>query len=449
MKNKMKAVVMGMFAATMIVGCSGAGGAGEEAQSPPAETPTPTPTENAPAEFDPSSATGEIVISVNFSEADFKRRYIDIITKQFPNVTVKQLVTSKDFTFADVVASNTQMDIIDQGITNLKSIIDLNLALDLDPLAKEQNIDLNRFDPFIVDDIRSYAANGELYLIPYTIQPFVLHYNKAIFDKFGVDYPKPNSTWEELIELSKELSRTQDGVNYRGLHAGINVNRLQMQLSLPYVDAASGKSVVGSNEGWSKLFQTYKDIYGVPGNFPEGATLGDGNNAFIKDQNLAMFPHLISVHSSAWVEAINAGMDIGVTTYPVFKDAPGIGTGLFGGGLAISTTSKQPELALEIIKYYTSDEVQSELATLGLATPLVNPDVRNKLYEGNAVAGLVDVNVLYENQFAAPYAKSKWDAAAATKVTEGLTRVVTENVDINTVLREVDEAVNQAISENP
>lgn len=439
MAKLIKVFLLCFLAFALMTGCN-AQKSGEAISS---NTPAP------PSKPSLRDAAAEIVISVNFSDEDFKLRYTDIIRKAFPNIAVKQLKTSNTLTFENIVSSGTQMDIIDQGITNLNTIIDLNLPIDLDSLVKLHNVDLSRFDSFVINDIRSYAPKNELFLIPYTIQPFVLHYNKSLFDKFGVEYPKPGNTWDDLIELSKKLSRAQDGVNYRGLHAGINVNRIQTQLALPFVDTKTGKSAINTNPGWTKLLQTYSNIYSVPGNFPEGATVGDGNAKFITDKTLAMFPHLISIHSSSWVQAINEGMQIGVTTYPVFKDAPKVGTGLFGGGLAISRTSKQPELALEIIKYYTSDEVQIELGKLGLNTPLVSEQVRSKFLEGNPVAKLFDTKDLYRNQIAAPYPKSKWDGTVRNTVQSELQRFMKDKVDINTFSRQLDEKINQYVQTNP
>lgn len=42
-----------------------------------------------------------------------------------------------------------------------------------------------------------------------------------------------------------------------------------------------------------RLHPRFQAIYSVPGNFPEGAKLGDGTKAFLEMKTLAMCPHLV------------------------------------------------------------------------------------------------------------------------------------------------------------
>ncbi|NOU90117.1 extracellular solute-binding protein [Paenibacillus sp. LMG 31460] len=61
----------------------------------------------------------------------------------------------------------------------------------------------------------------------------VLYYNKDIFDKFGISYPRNGMTWDEVYDLAKKLNRTEDGISYRGfgMAAGamFTVNPLSLQ----------------------------------------------------------------------------------------------------------------------------------------------------------------------------------------------------------------------------
>jgi multiple sugar transport system substrate-binding protein len=392
-----------------------------------------------------SDEKAEIIIRTGISEEAFNQRFREPLKKYFPNVTFTRV--GYDIKLQDLLQSSPP-DIIDQGITNLEEIISVDLPLNLDPLIKQHKIDLNRFDPHVIKDIRSYSVGKEeLTMLPHVVQPFVLHYNKDLFDKFGVQYPKANSTWDDLIELSKKLSRSESGVNYRGLDAGLNITRMQKQLSLPFIDPNTGKSLVGTLPGWKTLFQTYANIYGVPGNFPADAKYGDGRKAFLDSRTLAMYPHIIMLTDTDFVQAVNSGLKVGISTYPAFKDKPGVGTGLFGGGLAISKTSKKQDLAFKIILSYTSDDVQKELVKMGFVTPLVNPEVRNKLFEGNPIAAGIDLNMVYAPRVADPYVRTPWDAKAASIVNAAMQDFFTGKVDLNTTLRTTDEKIEKMVQE--
>ncbi|MEF3306929.1 ABC transporter substrate-binding protein [Paenibacillus sp. GYB003] len=428
--------------AALAAGCSqGGGSSANEAKPEPGK-----PAAEAPLDMTQGSdEKAEIRIRTGMSEEAFEQRIRKVLKPKFPNVTFTRV--GYDIKLQDLLASSPP-DIIDQGITNLEEITDVDLPMNLDPLVQKHKVDLNRFDPYVIQDIRSYSVGkNELLMLPFVVQPFVLHYNKDLFDKFGVPYPKANSTWPDLIELSKKLARSEQGVAYRGLDAGLNVNRMQKQLSLPFIDAKTGKSLVGSTPGWKTLYQTYADIYGVPGNFPEGAKHGDGRKAFLESKTLAMYPHIVMLTDTDFVQAAQSGLKFGITTYPVFQDKPGVGTGLFGGGMAISKTTKHQELAFRIILYYTSDEAQKELGRMGFVTPLVSKEVRNALFEGNPLASGIDLNAIYGTRVADPYVRTKYDQKAFNIVNAGMQSFFTGQVDMNTALRDADEKIEKMVRE--
>jgi multiple sugar transport system substrate-binding protein len=365
----------------------------------------------------------------------FKSNYSDPLSKKFPNVTFQQVGESKDITLEQLITT-TKIDLIDEGITNLLDLVALDVPQNLDPLVKKHKFDLNRLDPKIVESIRSYSKNKELIAMPTAYQPFVLYYNKDIFDKFGVPYPKEGNTWDDLIELSKKVGRTADGITYRGLDPGLNVNRMQTQLSLPYFDA-SDKSVVGSHPGWKIMYQVYRDIYSVPGNNPPGTKIGDGTKLFIEDKTLAMFPHLVNV------KFLQSDVNLGITTYPQFKHLPGVATGVFGQSLVIPKTSTQQDLAFQIAAYYTSDEVQITMEKLGSLTPLYkNKNVQSKFLEGDPQAKSIDQSIPYKLNVADPYFVTPLDKDAQKIVKSNLQDVISKNTDINTAMRAADEKIN-------
>jgi multiple sugar transport system substrate-binding protein len=418
----------------------------QSSDAKPADTADSKKTETKAAAADSfgSDEKAEIFIRTGISDELFEQKYRSLLKKKFPNVTFTKAPTN--IKLQDQLASSPP-DLFDQGYTNLQELTNLDLALNLDPLVKKYGVDLNRFDPYVINDVRSYSVGkNELLLIPFSVQPFVLHYNKDLFDKFGVTYPKANSTWQDLIELSKKLARTEQGVAYRGLDAGLNVNRMQKQLSLPFVDKA-GKSVVSSTPGWKTLYQTYADIYGVPGNFPEGAKHGDGRKAFLETKTLAMYPHIVMVTDTDFVQAAQAGFKLGIASYPVFKEKPGVGTGLFGGGLAINKLSKQQDLAFKIAVYYSSDEVQKALSKMGFVTPLVSQEVRKTLFEGNPLAAGLDLNAIYATRAADPYERTDWDQKAFDIVNASMQNFFTGKTDVNSTMRDVDEKINKMVQD--
>jgi multiple sugar transport system substrate-binding protein len=405
---------------------------------------------NKPVEQPPKvEAPAEMVFftAQTITPDDFQAIFADALAKKFPNTKFTQLQESANNKLDGLIASKAAIDLAQYPLTNSAPLMELEFPLNLTSLVTKYHEDLSRFDPAAIKEFRSYSADGQLMALPFSQEMFVLYYNKDIFDKFGVAYPKQGSTWDELIELSRKLTREQDGVQYKGLSPGLNINRIQTQLSNPFVDPKTQKSLVMSTPGWSKMFQTYLNVYSVPGNTP-----GNGTQEFVDSKNLAMFPHLLKAASNDnFQKGMKEGLKIGVTTFPVFKEAPDTGPGYFGNGLYIPKMSRYPDFAFQVMQYLLSDEVQIQLEKTGQGSALVSPKVRNSLLEGNPLAKEIgfDISFVKGMKLASSYQKTQWDSQAAKIVNDSISDVSSKKKDINTALREADEAVNQMILANP
>ena len=87
---------------------------------------------------------------------------------------------------------------------------DLLLNLD-DYIAADDAIDLNNYYEGIVN---LYNSNGTQYALPKDHDTIALLYNKAIFDKYGVEYPTDDWTWDDLLAAAKAITEAgaADGV---------------------------------------------------------------------------------------------------------------------------------------------------------------------------------------------------------------------------------------------
>jgi multiple sugar transport system substrate-binding protein len=107
----------------------------------------------------------------------------------------------------------------------------------------------------VLESLRK-SGGGKLYALPISILTQVMYYNKGIFDKFGVPYPKDGMTWDKTLELAKKLDREEQGQQYFGFAASPSHILGNNQLSLPYVDIQTEKPTF-LNDGWKRLIDTY------------------------------------------------------------------------------------------------------------------------------------------------------------------------------------------------
>jgi multiple sugar transport system substrate-binding protein len=164
----------------------------------------------------------------------------------------------------------------------------LNLLADLNELINKNSFDLSKLDPNVLDSIKMWGGNGELYALPLWSTYSALYYNKDIFDKFGVPYPKDGMTWDEAIELATKLTRTDGHTAFRGIDA--DLFGVYSQLSMPYVDSKSNAPLL-ETDGFKKTFQLFHTIANIPGNENRKGSRA----AFLTDRNLAMLAYYADV----------------------------------------------------------------------------------------------------------------------------------------------------------
>ena len=87
-----------------------------------------------------------------------------------------------------------------------------DLLLNLDNyIANDPDIDMANYYPGIVD---LYNSNGTQYAIPKDHDTIALLYNQAIFDKYGVDAPTDDWSWDDVYAAAAAITEAgaADGV---------------------------------------------------------------------------------------------------------------------------------------------------------------------------------------------------------------------------------------------
>jgi ABC-type glycerol-3-phosphate transport system substrate-binding protein len=150
----------------------------------------------------------------NDDRAQRTQKVIDLFQAAYPDITVQGEPdggTSDHFQILDTqLAANNAPDVVQFGGNwpDYKQYLEpLN-----DYLGKQLLIDTpETFDQTAL--IPATDADGSLYAISLGTNTLVLAYNKTMIEAAGVDLPKDNMTWDELIAYGKELKdKLPDGV---------------------------------------------------------------------------------------------------------------------------------------------------------------------------------------------------------------------------------------------
>jgi multiple sugar transport system substrate-binding protein len=384
-----------------------------------------------------------IVYSQIYSEKDFDEQYRKPMQSKFPWVTFKYIQQGKGNTLPDLIGSGTIPDLFYTNSSQFEAIKDSGLNFDLTPMIKQNKMDLNRFAEGVIDTLKA-VGEGTIPGIPMFITPHVLHYNKDIFDKSGVAYPKDDMTWQDLVEVAKKIGAKSDG-SIRPFDFQISPAIAFNQLSLSPIDPKTGKASV-NNGSWKELFQTFKALYEVPNNQPNEKNIGDSDTAFLKDKTLAMRVG----HNKIWElpDAIEGGLNFDMATMPYFPQAPHKQVQYVGVMMAISAQSKHKDLVFDMLSYLVSDEVQTQNArAAGNMTVLKDKKIIDQFLADVPFMKGKNIAAMTKPMLAAspPYSPLVADTGANGIVQTEFKNFLLNKKDANTALRDAEEQINQKI----
>ncbi|MCZ8511646.1 extracellular solute-binding protein [Paenibacillus filicis] len=391
-----------------------------------------------------SSAPVTLTVFQNGAEItddDFKLLFADPVKKKYPNIDLKIVRQDANTTLDSLIASGNVPDLLltpNSGIMGLKQ---QDLLYDMSSLVKKYNIDLSRFNSVAIDAVKS--DKGELWGLPYALQFNALYYNKDIFNKFGISYPKDGMTWDDAIQLGQQLTRKDGDIQYRGLDPASSYV-VSFPYSLTYVDGKTNKASM-DNDQWRKVFDLTKRILTIPGNMqpsPEPSAAASGS-LFIKDKNVAM---LASTNLMAQMGSASNEVNWDIAQYPSFQDKPNISGKVDSHNIMIAKTSKHQDDAMKVIEVVTSDDVQLLSARkTARMSPLNNDEMKKQFGADVPYLKGKNVQALFKSTVSPTPIYSIYETDGKRIGQQKFRDFLADKIDMNTALRQADEEINKKI----
>jgi multiple sugar transport system substrate-binding protein len=405
-------------------GSNGASSGAPEAAKP-AETKPPEPV-----------TLTSTVDGVNIDDAWLNQIKTEL-AKKYPYITLEFILSVKGNTLADMVATGRIPDIVFTHDGRIAPLQQYGMLEDISPLIKQHNFDLKRFDPQYLDIVKEGASDGKLYAIPLDSKYHAMYYNKDIFDKFGVAYPRDGMTVNDTVELAKKVSRVEGGTVYHGLNTGSNMIWIAQARNLFTVDR--DKPTVNT-DGWKQMFELGKTIYTIPGNEWDNTT---PKKQFYEQRKLAMF--MFQNMFDELGTAMETGFNWDVVQYPSFPEYKNIYPSASTDVILISNTSKHKEAALKVIEAATSDEVQMTRSKQGIVSVLGSDAIKKafatdlKFLQGKNIQGI------FKSKPAAAPPISEYRQDGEKIVRAKFLEYLDNKADVNSLLRQAEEEIKQVI----
>ncbi len=253
----------------------------------------------------------------------------------------------------------------------------LESFIDLSPYLKKNPIE--NMEDFSLGGINAFTLQGGLRFVPYRSNVQLMHYNKDLFDMYGLKEPK---TMEELGEAAKKMTHTRaDGAKVYGLAFIGSQTPLEIIRAFggDVVDS-DGKYVLNSSET-RKAIAFMKDLYvagAIPPNF-ESLTSANSRQLYVNGLIGMMF------QGDNYYYQLNDSTKSGVAGKSWFASIPpsqdksqqpgNVKLALWGAGIPKNAKKNTNDMAYEFIKFFTSRTNQLEMALNG------NSPSRSIVYE--------------------------------------------------------------------
>ena len=214
MRNKFVLFVLVSVLALLGAACGG------DSDSPPARTTADGPIEVTMWHSMPDPAGGslqDIVDKFNASqelyevELIFQGGYTDSLNKLINSIgtpNVPSIIQLSD--------ASTQIMIDSEAITPIQRFID------------EEGYDLSDFEP---KALAFYTIDGVLYSMPFNMAGPILYYDRAAFEKAGLDPDDPPSTLEEVRQYSEQIAQAGEGDTQYGISLETNAWYFEQMLA--------------------------------------------------------------------------------------------------------------------------------------------------------------------------------------------------------------------------
>lgn len=306
---------------------------------------------------------------------------LDSFEKKYPNIHVNLTYKSwgSYWTWLTAQASAKSLpDVYKMGYSYARKYASLGVMQNLNKFIKSSGFNMSNFSPNVLS---FYKVNGNVTAIPRDANTVVMFYNKDLFDKAGLNYPKETMSWNQVLKLAQKLTLDKNGNNalspsfdpknikqygFAADVAGTDDSVLEPQLF------SNGARLVGKDHKLKlytpqamhvlKFFRNLVTKYHVS---PKSAWFkNNGNDPFtvIQTGKVAM-----SFSGNWYVPQFEkAGLNFGVALPPKFKS---VKTVVQPAGYAMSSFSKKKKAAWKLLSWLTGPEGEKEMAKQGEALP--------------------------------------------------------------------------------
>lgn len=308
---------------------------------------------------------------------DITLKVIELYEKKNPNVKIIAEYSGIDGYFDKLTtqfAAGNAPDIIQYG-GNLNDFVAKGVVLPLDDYVGNI-IDTSKHDKSMID---AATIDGKFYGVTLGSNAFGVLLNKTLFEQAGVPLPNKEWTWDELAEISAELSNKLDGAygvaDFEQNGFGIFLAQRDKRLV-----SEDGSKLGFEEKDVKEWFQTWQDMRDSGGAVPpeiQASSSQTPEQSLIVQGKVAI-QMIASNQFGAYSNASQDDFELFITPYDEGgKNGVALRPSQFLSGNA---DTEHPEEVAKFLNFMVNDVEAADILGNDRGAP-VNSDVREKLIE--------------------------------------------------------------------
>jgi multiple sugar transport system substrate-binding protein len=303
-------------------------------------------------------------VTITFGIYQYNREYYEPLIEQFKGVRPEITIELQELPFIQGydIRDYPGVDVIGVDLSFFLENEVSEVLLDLSPLIEQdRSLDLADFYPGTVD---LFSSDDKVWSLPAGINPFVMYYNKDLFDLHGLSYPTAEWTWDDLLNAAVVIrDDSSDTYGYGVLEQYYDINALILisqhggQL---FDDIDEPTRVVYNHPLNVEALQWYGDLYHwhdvAPTIEQANTAFGFGDQAVLRgvlQNKIGMWSGYYSERGGVTWPAEWDDLSWGMVPLPM--DLHAVTSGV-GTGYAITAGSQHPEAAW-VWLLYLSEQV--------------------------------------------------------------------------------------------
>jgi multiple sugar transport system substrate-binding protein len=189
--------------------------------------------------------SGDVSFMV-FGDPEEIQAYRDVIAayeNENPDVDVKMIEASdRDDLIARLSTSFAAGTPPDLFLLNYRFYAQYAARGVLEPIEdRVDDSDLFQQEDFYEEAMNAFSFNDTLTCLPQNISSLVVYYNKDLFEKAGVAFPKEGWKWDEMVAAAKKLTTDSNGDGKADVY-GLGIESSLIRIA-PFVWSAGGELV--------------------------------------------------------------------------------------------------------------------------------------------------------------------------------------------------------------